>query len=137
MRYRKLSSTGDFVFGHGSADYYINNVQAVAQAIETALKLVQGEWFLDNTAGVPYFTNVFGYGTQTLYDLTFQSAILGVPNVLSIVSYSSSLDPRTRFLTVTVTVNTSFGTTTVSKNIPTVAPSGYGVTPWGVGGFGV
>ena len=54
MRYRKLDAAGDFVFGHGAADYHRDSPEAVAQAVLTRLKLHRGEWFLDRSEGTPY-----------------------------------------------------------------------------------
>lgn len=109
MRYRKLDSNGDFVFGHGTADYLINSSAAVAQAVLTALELFQGEWFLDNQAGVPYMQQILGYNTQSLYDIILKQVIFNVQGVTGIVSYTSVLNPTTRKLTVTATINTQFG----------------------------
>jgi hypothetical protein len=60
MRYRKLDANGDYTFGGGSNDFLVNTPETVAQAVMTRLNLLQGEWFLDTTAGMPwspaYFT---------------------------------------------------------------------------------
>lgn len=109
MRYRKLSPTGDYVFGHSLADFLIDSPECVAQAILTALELFQGEWFLDLTAGVPYSTKILGVGTVPTYDLAIQQAILNVPGVTSIETYSSDLDRVKRKLSVSATVNTQYG----------------------------
>jgi len=132
MRYRKLTASGDYSFGHKTNDFFVNVPAAVAQAIQTALRLIQGEWFLDNTVGVPYFTQVLGYNTQSLYDNVIKQAILSVQGVVApLVSYSSSLNPTTRFLRITVTVNTAFSGQTVTVTTGISFQGGYGV-----GGYG-
>lgn len=130
MRYRALNSSGDFVFGRGMAEYLVNSPAAVAQAVQTALLLHQGEWFLDLTVGMPWETQVIGYNTKSLYDAAIKNQILGVQGVRSILAYSSSLNTATRLLSVQVTINTIFGQTTTSINA-FVPPHGYGIDPYG------
>jgi len=123
MRYRALDANGDYTFGRGQGNFLINSPACVAQAVQTALLLKQGEWFLDTTVGVPYDTKVLGYGTSSTYDLTIREAILNVEGVTAITSYSSSRDPKTRRLTINATISTKYGATTIS----TVIFTGYTV----------
>ena len=109
MRVRALDENGDMTFGNGSANFLVNSPEAVAQCVGTALKLQQGEWFLDTTAGVPYATQVLGYNTANSRDVAMRNAILAVPGVTDIVSYSSSVDTKTRKFTVTAALNTLYG----------------------------
>lgn len=128
MRYRKLTPTGDYSFGHDQADFFINVPAGVAQAIQTALLLHRGEWFLDATVGMPWETQVLGYNTKSLYDAAIKTLILGVQGVQSILSYSSSLNSSTRNLTVNVILNTIFGPLSQSFG---VGLGGYGIMPFG------
>jgi hypothetical protein len=135
MRVRALSPTGDFVFGNGVQNYIANSPQAVAQCVYTALRLLQGEWFLDTSAGVPWLTEVVGFGTGSVYDTIIQNAILGVQGVESIVTYSSSLVDAV--LTVAATVATIYGNASVPEvGIPLPALPGYGLSGFGLSGFG-
>jgi hypothetical protein len=104
-----MTAAGDMQFGFGLSDFFIDTPAGVAQAIGTRLRLWTGEWFLDGSAGTPWLTQVLGTGTKPLYDTAIRTRILGTPGVLGIVSYSSSLDPTTRALTVSATVNTVYG----------------------------
>lgn len=129
MRYRALTSTGDYSFGLGVQEFLVDTPATVAQAILTTLLLHQGEWFLDVTVGMPWETQVEGFNTASLYDAAIKNAILGTQGVQSIVNYSSSLNPTTRNLTVNCTVNTIYGPATISFG---TAPglSGYGIGPF-------
>jgi hypothetical protein len=109
MRYRVLSSTGDMQFGRGQANFYINNSASVAQLIQTRLGLWAGEWYLDLTQGTPWATQVLGHGTSSVYDSAIRAVILGTTGVTGIASYSSSLNPTTRRLTINATVNNAYG----------------------------
>lgn len=115
MRYRKLSDDGDYTFGGSLNDFYIDSPEAVGQAVLTRLRLLRGEWFLDNQVGVPYSTEVLGKTTLSTADAALRGAILATPGVTALVSYSSTLDNRQ--LTVQATINTQYGQTTVSTTL--------------------
>jgi hypothetical protein len=130
LRYRALTSTGDYSFGLGPQEFLVDTPATVAQAVLTALLLHQGEWFLDLTAGMPWETQVLGYGTQSLYDAAIKNEILNVQGVLSIVSYSSSLNKTTRALSVEVTINTIFGAASLAAQLAANLGGGYGIGPF-------
>lgn len=112
MRYRRLSSDGDYVFGQGTSNFLIDSPECVAQAIKTRLLLLRGEWFVDTSDGTPYATDILGKSNKTIRDREIRARILETPNVTEITEYSSSVVDRA--LSVTATVNTAFGQTTVS-----------------------
>ena len=114
MRYRKLTESGDYTLGHGLADFYIDQPEAVAQAISTRLKLFQGEWFLDSSAGVPYYTEVLGENTRSTYDDAIRSAILETQGVTDILSYNST-PGDSRSLLITATVSTQYGSIDIQQ----------------------
>lgn len=114
MRYRILSSNDDYVFGQGPAEFLVDTPATVGQAVRTRLRLSQGEWFLDATDGTPYLTEILGEGTQSLYDSAIKERVLETPGVTSIDDYSSTLD-QSRALTVTMTISTLYGQTTISQ----------------------
>lgn len=115
MRYRALSSTGDYQFGRVGV-FLINTPEAVAQAIMTRLNLWSGEWFLDTSEGTPYETRILGTGTQGTRDAAVRERILGTPGVLSLVSYSSAVDAD-RKMTVRATVSTAYGNAIITAEI--------------------
>ena len=114
MRYRQLSVTGDYTFGQGQANFYIDVPAAVAQSVKTRLLLWQGEWFLDTSVGTPWMTEVLGAHTQSLYDMAIRTVILQTPGVISIDNYSSTLDQLKRNLSISMTLNTQYGTTSLT-----------------------
>jgi hypothetical protein len=107
VRYRKLDANGDYTFGQGLNNFWIDVSQAVAQAIQTRLNLWQGEWFLDTTAGLS-IQQILGYNTKSLYDAVIRAQILGTSGVTSILEYGSSYDPEDRSLTVSGVVQTQY-----------------------------
>lgn len=134
MRYRALTQTGDYTLGKGPSEFLVDTPATVAQAVLTALLLHQGEFFYNTSAGMPWETQVLGYGTQSLYDSAIKAEILGVQGVQSIINYSSSLNRSARALTVNAVLKTIFGTTAISGNIA-IGAGGYGVQGFGGPGF--
>ena len=119
MRYRKLSSDGDYVFGSGKNDFLVNSPEAVAQAILSRLKLWLGEWFADISDGTGWNQSIVGKQSKNLYELTLHQRVLETPGVKSIVDFQSALDPDTRRLTVSMTVNTIFGEASLNGDLTT------------------
>ncbi|MDE1905305.1 MAG: hypothetical protein KGH75_02485 [Rhodospirillales bacterium] len=117
MRYRKLDANGDYSFGHSQANFYANQVEAVAQAVSTRLKLWAGEWFTDTSDGTPWRTEVLGKYTAATYDTVLKARILGTPGVTQLNSYSSSIDPNARALTVRATISTAYGISQVTTTL--------------------
>jgi hypothetical protein len=112
MRYRKLDANGDYSFGNQQNDFFIDSPEAVAQAVQTSLKLWLGEWFLDLTAGVPYPEGVLGKHPKEMADQTIISAINQVQGVVNITNFQSVIDPVTRqYSSISGTLNTIYGAT--------------------------
>jgi hypothetical protein len=116
MRYRKLSATGDYVLGTGS-DFLANSPAAVAQAVQTRLRLFLGEWFLDTTDGTPWRTEVLGKYTSQSYDAAIKARILRTQGVTQITQYSSTFDSGKRALSVSATIETVYGAVTVKSTL--------------------
>lgn len=117
MKYRQLSSSGDYTFGAGGGNFYQDVPNAVAQAVMTRLKVFEGEWFLDTTYGTPYSSQILGAGTISTYDAAIQQVILGTQGVTSIASYASGVDPATRSAVVSCTINTVYGQAQITTNL--------------------
>ena len=117
MRYRKLTASGDYSFGHGLADFYIDVPDAPAQACLTKLRLWLGEWFLNLSAGVPYETRVLGKYTGQTRDIAIQSVILGTEGVNGLLNYSSAFDSNTRAWSVNALADTIYGPATIQGPI--------------------
>ena len=115
MRYRALDANGDYSFGQGSANFLVNSPACVAQAVQTRLRLFEGEWFLDQTDGTPWFQDVLGQkNALDNINLIIRARILATQGVSpqgGIENYSAVFDDTTRKLTVTMTLNTIYGQT--------------------------
>ena len=123
MRYRQLDAAGDMTFGASQQNFLVDSPDAVAQAVQTRLRLIQGEWFLDVTEGMPWATEVLGVRTSATYDAAIKACILGTQGVVEILSYSSSLTGRA--LSVSAVIDTIYGQAAISKQgigFPVPAP---------------
>lgn len=117
MKYRQLSSTGDYTFGLGGGNFYQDVPAAVGQAVMTRLRVFEGEWFLDTTYGTPYSSQILGAGKISTYDAAIQQVILGTQGVTSIAAYASGVDPTTRAAAITCTINTQYGQTQITTTV--------------------
>lgn len=112
MRYRKLSSTGDYMFGNGQADFLTNSPETVAQAVRTYLRLFLGEWYLNVNDGTPWLEGVLGYNSQEEADETLQNTILGIQGVQNLTNWKSTYDPATRrYTSISGVIDTIYGRT--------------------------
>lgn len=120
MRYRKLTVTGDFQFGHGAADFWKDQPEAVGQAIKTRLLLFSGEWFLDTIAGTPWGGfplndlvvrqgRILAEHTHLSRDAAIRERIITTDGVRTINNYGSSFNANTRAFSVNATVDTVYG----------------------------
>lgn len=111
MRYRKLDENKDMTFGRGRYNFWIDEPEAPAQAVDTRLRLNYGEWYLAPTDGTPWSTKVLGRYTETTRDPTVRGRIASTQGVNVIQQYSSVLDRDTRAYAVQVVLNTIYGNT--------------------------
>lgn len=109
MRYRRLDANGDYSFGHGQADFLINQPEAVAQYVLTRLMLWQGQWFYNLDDGTPWMTQVLGERTQATRDIVVQERVNTTPGVTDMSAYYSRVDPNTRTFSAAMTVDTVYG----------------------------
>ncbi len=113
MRYRREDSDGDYSFGQGDSTFLINSPDAVALAVKTRLNLWCGDWFLDVEEGTPYREAVLEKNYASA--MALRERILGTIGVTDIASLDARRDPDTRKITITATINTRYGKTTVTS----------------------
>lgn len=82
----------------------------IAQTIATRLKVIQGEWFLDGSLGVPYFTQIFGHkrGERFIRQLIMPE-IQAVQGVREVTSFKTSEQPN-RSLSISFEATLTDGT---------------------------
>lgn len=115
MQYRREDADGDYTFGRGDDTWLTNSPEAVAQAIKTRFELWYGQWFLDTTEGTPWIQSVLGKQRPEVYNLAIRQRILDTAGVSSITAFDTTVNTTTRRVTFTATVETLYGTTTVTS----------------------
>ncbi|MBQ4775244.1 MULTISPECIES: hypothetical protein [Pectobacterium] len=115
MRYRRESEDGDYTFGQGDDTWLINSPEAVAQAVKTRFELWLGQWFLDTAAGTPWIQSVLGKQRSDTYNLAIRQRILETQGVSSISEFNTTVNSATRRVSFTATIETIYGTTTVTS----------------------
>ena len=114
MRIRKTDSAGDYSFGRGLADFWVDAPEGVAIAVSYRLALWEGDWWLDRKAGMPWATQVIGRNTTATRDPVIRARILGTRGVQTIVNYSANLDRESRRLSVSGLVVTAYSTSAIA-----------------------
>ncbi|MBI6548575.1 hypothetical protein [Xenorhabdus lircayensis] len=112
MRYRR-EDNDDYSFGQGDNTFLIDSPEAVAQAVKTRLDLWRGDWFLDTAEGTPYREAVLEKHYSSA--MALRERILDTKGVTEIVSLDAQRNPDTRKMTLTATLNTRYGKTTVTS----------------------
>ncbi len=113
-----LDEDGDLDVEAFQASGMASGTQAVADGIRARVLLIRGEWFLDESAGVPYFERAGVLERDALiggrYDAgrvieEIRAAILSTPGVKRVDSITSDFDARTRTIAITYAVTCDFG----------------------------
>lgn len=111
----KSSSTyKDFLLVDGdlalTTDADPSGTNNVLQDILQRLSMFQGEWFMDNTAGVPYYQQILRKNPdQSKIDAIFINTICGTLGVQQLLSYAFVPNFAFRTLEVSFSCNTTSG----------------------------
>lgn len=105
--------TNDLLFINGTTPITYENKLTVAQRLKIKLQTFRGEWFMDQTIGLPYFQTILKRGvSKATIDTIFQEQILSEPDVVEIVEFNSIIDIQTRTYQLSFKVRTNENQTT-------------------------
>jgi hypothetical protein len=91
---------------------------SLQQRLRIKLLTYQEEWFLDVDEGIPYYQSILGKNrAKETIDLIFKNAILAEPEVLSLESFSSSIDNSTRVYSLSFVARSAEGNALVPLDI--------------------
>jgi hypothetical protein len=86
------------------------DIDRVRHSLKIRLWFFKAEWFLDTTYGVPFYEDILVKNPNVPnIDNIIKATILDTADVNAILAYTSNFDNATRKLTVTFTVDTTFG----------------------------
>lgn len=128
MKIRKLDTNGDIHFGYGDADFISDSAQTVAQKVVQRLRLWEGEWFLDVTAGTPWKARVLGRKYSKNIVQIIKQRIEETEGVQSVSSLDVSFEGNSRNLKINAHIMTEWGGAIVSvgneppSDVPTPTP---------------
>ncbi len=107
---RRLDANGDDMMGRGLQDF-LYGAEATRQRLECDLKVILGEWFWDESDGVPWWKRtgsdvapILGEmpGNQAYASAVLTARCLACNGVASISSFDLQFDRNTRAITMTV-----------------------------------
>jgi hypothetical protein len=108
---RRLDVNHDMTFGRGLANF-ARDAEATAQNVRTRLLLLQGEWFLDVDAGVPYLQRIAVKPADFPFvESVIKQTILDTDGVASMESFEMEYDGTTRELIITTSLTDIYGNT--------------------------
>ena len=111
------SSYGDLTWrnGHLTPSYTTQSrVDVVAQRLLIRLRNFEGEWFLDTSYGVPYWSILGHKIKKSAVDLIFQREILAENGVKELTFFESTFENRKYTLSFRVKVTTGDETETIT-----------------------
>lgn len=96
----------------------ISGVDEVTQEILCSLRTFLGEWFLDNSIGVPWFQQVFVKNVEkSVVDALIINTICSVPGVQTLLSYTSTINTSTRAMTISFKAQSTSGIVNYSGSV--------------------
>ena len=116
MKYRRLDENGDYVFGSGSNNF-VTDLEAVAQAIMTRMKLLKGEWWENLNEGLPLWQEILGSSGSnehlTYVDNLITQRIANTKGVTGILGYEGNWNSSTRQYKFISKINTEYSETII------------------------
>jgi hypothetical protein len=114
-----LITSGDITLTSDAEPTNALATNPVLQNILQRMRFFLGEWFLDNSQGLPYFQQILTKKPdQSKIDAIFLNVIMGTPGVTQISSYSFSMNNTLRVLTVSFACVTTAGIVSYAGNVP-------------------
>lgn len=109
----------DLVFTNGVCPTTTDFTDSTAQRVFIMLRTFQGEWYLDESAGIPYFQRIFGKRSDKgSIDRILQQKILEVEGVADILEFRSELKSNREYEATFKVRDTQSGVFTQTTDFP-------------------
>lgn len=103
-------TTHDLSFSNFDLELTTTKEESLQQRLTIKLKTFLEEWVFNVLWGVPYFQKIFVKGiSKSQIDSIYKGQILSTPDVITISSFESSIDPASREYTMTFSVTNETG----------------------------
>jgi len=122
------TATRDLVLSDAGDDLVlVDGLLELAQRVLATLDVRRGEWAFDNRFGLPHDRIFVRAPDLRAIEAELEDMLLGIDGVVSVDPAQSSLDRRTRRLTVTLRLQSAFGELVVANEPP---PGEVGALAW-------
>lgn len=100
-------STKDLILSSRKNLSLIYSPNLTAQRIECRLRVIKGEWFLNSTLGIPFFTQILiKTRDKSKVDSIFKSEILSIPEIIKIEQFVSELSSSREYSITKLSIKT-------------------------------
>ena len=104
-----IDASGDLDIQNGQL-VLIEGQEEIKQHLEQRLRTFLGEWFLDETLGIPYFDNILKKNViPSEIESIFINEIVSTPGVVRLLTFDLTLDKELRQLNLTFMAETVDG----------------------------
>lgn len=87
-----------------AGEHFTTGKEETRQAIICRLRLFLGEYFLDATAGTPWFQSILGKASREVAEINIKQRIINTPGVLGISEFDLTFETKERRIVVTAAV---------------------------------
>jgi len=90
----------------------------VTQNLKVRLQYYLGEWFLDITEGLPFYSDILVKNPNIpSIDSILKTRIISTPEITELIEYKSSFDKLTREYLISIKVKTDYGILDLSTSL--------------------
>jgi hypothetical protein len=110
--------TGDLLLVESGA-VLVDDIDQIAQNLAIRLRFIQGEWYLNVLAGIPYYQYFFVKNPNQIQVESFlKEAIADTNGVLEITDFNSTYDESNRSFGVVFSCRTVSGDIQIDQELP-------------------
>lgn len=98
--------------------FLVKGQDLMKQRLVQSLKFFLGEWYLDETAGVPYFQEILKKAPdRVIVESAFKAAIMKTPGVIELTVFNITYDNPIRNVYISFKVKTVYGQVSIEETL--------------------